>query len=368
MKKKLKIYALTSHQTKERTSGVDFARIIQPMKHLNGYSSDEYDFEVDIYDINEEIPANWQDIAQNYDVIFLNYIANPWAYAAMGAMARKFGKKIILDLDDSLWNLKSDNPAQSVYHRGSQELRDFTSICNDVDHIVVTNEYLKHVVMNNTNRSPKEITVIDNFVDLDLYNHRPVFKVRPMITILYFGSSTHYNDLNETEFSRGIDKIMANYPNVNLKMVGAFIPSFKTRWGQRYQEAFGNVDIYKWIDDKYKEYMDEADIVIAPLTDDIYNRAKSGIKYLEYSAASKPGVYQNMTQYQKYIVNGENGYLADKDRDWFNAIKELLDNPEKREAMGKAAFERIQSETIQGNVYRYADLMKKVVDLPVRKM
>ncbi len=360
--KTIRIYALPSHQTKERTSGVDFARIIQPMKHLNGWSDEEVEFKVDIYDIHAEKEANWLEIAKNYDVIFFNYLNNPWGYAAMGAMARKHGVKLILDLDDALWNLKEDNPAHAVYNKESQEMRDFTSICNDVDHIVVTNDYLKHVVMNNTNKKAKDITSINNFVDLDLYNHKPVFKDTLAIKLLHFGSSTHYNDLNESEFAKGIDRIMSEYPNVTIKMVGAFIPRFKKRWGQRYEEAFGHVDIYQWISGKYREYMDEADIVLAPLTNDIYNRCKSGIKYLEYSAAGKPGVYADMRQYQDYIDHKENGYLAMNDKGWYLSIKELLDDPEKRKAVGEAAFTRIQEETIQKNVFRYAELFKKLID------
>lgn len=360
--KTIKIYALPSHQTKERTSGVDFARIIQPMKHLNGWKDEEIEFQCDVYDIHAEKEANWLDIAKEYDIIFFNYINDPWAYAAMGAMARKFGTKLVLELDDSLWDLKDDNPAHAVYKKGDQGIQDFTSICNDVDHIIVTNDYLKHVVMNHTNKKAKDITAINNFIDLELYDHRSPFKDTPHIKLLHFGSSTHYNDLNESEFAKAIDRIMSEYPNVTLQMVGAFIPRFKNRWGGRYEEGFGHVDIYEWIKGKYREYMDAADIVLAPLTNDIYNRCKSGIKYLEYSAAGKPGVYADMRQYQEYIDHKENGYLAMNEKGWYQSIKELLDDKEKRKSVGEKAFERVQSETIQANIYRYANLFKSLID------
>jgi hypothetical protein len=121
--KKIKVFALPSHQTKDRTSGVDFARIIQPMKHLDGYTDEDVEFEVDVYDIAKEV--NWLDVAKKYDIIYFNYLNSPWGFAAMGAMARKFKRKIVMDLDDNLWGIREDNPAHEVYQKA--EMRFVTS-------------------------------------------------------------------------------------------------------------------------------------------------------------------------------------------------------------------------------------------------
>ena len=368
--KKIRIFALPSHQQKERTSGVDFARIIQPMTYLNGYKDEEVEFKVDIYNIHDpkysldaEKQVDWLNISKQYDVIYLNYINNPWAFAAMGAMARKNGVKIVLDLDDALWNIKPDNPAYTAFNANNKEaLKNFDCIVNEVDLVTVTSSYLKHVVMNHTQKKADQIVVIDNFIDLDKYNFRPKFKNDGRIQILHFGSTTHFMDLAEKEFTEGIGKIMSEYPNVTIKFVGAFLPKLKDRWGARYEQAYGHVDIHKWIEGPYREFMEGADIVIAPLIDDLYNRAKSGIKFLEYSAAGKPGIYQDLKQYSQYIVEGENGYLATRSRDWYVAMKKMIDDPKHRQEVGQKAFETLKDYTIQGNVYRYADAFKKLVD------
>lgn len=362
-KRVIKVYALPAHQTEERTSGVDFARVIQPMKYLNGYSDDEVEFQVTEYDMEKQTtqPDYFLDIARDHDIIFFNYLYNPWGFAHMGAFARKFGTKLIMDLDDSLWNIKSDNPTAQFYKKGSVELNNLTAIVDEVDHITATNDYLKHVIMNNSRKKAKDITSIDNFVDLNLYNHKPEFKNTHDIKLMYFGSGTHFHDLNEQSFYQALERILKEYPNVTITIVGAWLPELAARWGHRYTEANGRRDIYEWIKDAYPGFMDEADIVLAPLTNDIYNRCKSGIKYLEYSAAGKPGVYADMRQYQTYITHKENGYLAGSEKGWYQSLKELIDSPEKRKAVGEAAFARIQEETIQLNVKKYAELFKRML-------
>lgn len=359
MKKICRIWGLPSHQTKDRTSGVDFVRVVQPMKHLNGWHDKDVEFETTVYNIEKEI--DWLTVAKNYDIIFLNYIVNSWGYAAMGAMARGHGRKIVFDVDDALWYLKTDNPAYNAYKPGSTAIHDFTCILNDVDIVTTTTQYLKNVIISNSDKNANNIKIRQNFIDLDLYNHRPSFKNDGRINLVHFGSTTHFNDLAEEEFRKGIDRIMSEYPNVTLRMIGAFIPYYRQRWGMRYENLFGNVDIYQWINGRYKEFMTDADIVLAPLTIDTYNRAKSGIKYLEYSACSKPGVYQNLKQYSDYIVNGKNGYLAEKANDWYFAIKTLIDDVDHREKVGKRAFAIIQKYTIQKNIDLYAKLFKDLI-------
>lgn len=358
----IKIFALPSHQTKQRTSGVDFARVIQPMKALNGYKNNGVEFKVDLFDIHEVKPTDWLKVSQEYDIIFFNYINNPWAYAAMGAMARKNGVKLVLDLDDSLWNLKDDNSAYSVYKPGSEALRDFTSIVNDVDHVTTTNRYLKNVIAHNTLKTHDKMTAIDNFVDLEnIYTYRAPFKDETQIKLLHFGSTTHFNDLMTEEFAKGVDQIFKEFPNVSIKFVGAFLPKYRMRWGSRFENAYGHEDIYTWAREKFPTFMDECDILVCPLTDDTYNRCKSGIKYLETSSTKKPGVYQDMEQYQKYIKNGVNGYLAKTQKQWYESIKELILNVEKRKQMGEEAFKTVQNETIQENVRLYAEMFKKII-------
>ncbi|OFW53975.1 MAG: hypothetical protein A2163_07845 [Actinobacteria bacterium RBG_13_35_12] len=353
--KPIKIFTFPSHITKQRTTGVDFARIIQPAKYLAKHP----DFLVTEFNINKK--TDWLWVAKNVDIIFFNYLHNPWGYAAMGAMARKHGVKLVLDLDDSLWDIATDNPAYKVFHSGSEALMNFTCICNDVDYITTTNYYLRNVIHHNTQKYHDRIKLLPNYVDFDLYNHISPFKNNYQITLLHYGSTTHFYDLASEEFEKGIDMIFKEYPNVVLKTVGALIGEYKKKWGQRYFNDFGHEDIYEWIKGRFRQFMDEADILVIPLKDNVYNRCKSDIKFLEASTAKKAGVWQKIRQYE-YIPE-ECGLLANTAQEWHDQIKKLIDNVKLRKQIGENAYKMVKDcSTIQGNINYYIDFFKSVVE------
>ena len=362
MKKKvIRIFALPSHATKQRVSGVDYARIINPMEHLDGYVLGDTKFEVHVYDIHKDTTLNWMEVAKDYDMIYLNYTAMPWEFAKMGLMQRKAGKPMILDLDDSLWDIVEDNPAYEVYKKGSEAIRNFTAIANEVDYVTCTNDYLANVIRHNTKQ--KNVEVFPNHIDLKLYKHRCKFKDTHDITLLHHGSTTHFIDLQTEAFGKGIDKIFKRYPNVKLKTVGAMIPKYKKRWGMRYEYGFGDVDVYKWIKNKFPGFMDETDILVVPLAENPYTICKSFIKFGETSSARVPGCYQDIRQYRLVVENGKNGYLCKTADDWFNAISKLIDDKEHRRKMGKRAFETVLNDlSIEKLIPKYAEYFKKIKD------
>lgn len=354
--KKTKIFTLPSHQSNERTSGVDYLRVIQPITYLNGYE----EFETTVW--TPDMDLQWPDIARDYDIIFLNYINNDWAFAAMGAMARHYGRKIVMDFDDALWNIKEDNTAYSVFKKGSEAIKNITAIAREVDHITTTNNYLKNIVIKNTDKSHTQITAIDNYIDLSKYSHISPFKDTHQVTITHFGSTSHFNDIAHPAFTRALDRLMSEYPNIVFHTVGSFFSEFKMKYGQRYEQSFGDVDIYKWISKKYSIIMDNTDIVVAPLVPDVYNQAKSGTKFLETSSCKKPGVYQNLHQYQKYITDGVNGHLASNEQDWYKALKTLIDDKEHRRQIGENAYKTVLDNQIQDHISKYASMFRLVLD------
>lgn len=363
MKKKvISVFGFPSHQEKTRTHGVDFVRIIQPLKHLNGYSDGEVEFKTTVFDINRK--TKWDKVAKEYDIIYFNYINNTWGYAAMGAMARHFGCKLVMELDDALWHVRADNPSYEVWKKGSESIYNFNCIANDVDAMTTTNSYLRHVIMNNVKKSGDKIGVFPNCIDFDLYKHRAPFKDTGQIMLTWFGSTTHFQDLLDSEFVKGVDRVMKEYPNVKFQTIGAFMPQFKEKWGVRYEHPFGHEDIYKWITepDKFSKFMKETDIMVTPLEEDIYNKSKSCIKYSEVSSAGVPGVYQDIRQYRNIITDGVNGFLAKNDSDWYNKIKKLIDNKELRRSMGQKTFENVkENRDIKDIIPKYAEFFKSLL-------
>jgi len=359
--KKISIFCLPSHQTVERTSGVDMARIIQPMEHLNGYEHEGVKFETYVYHPTKDKELDWMQVAEKYDMVYLNYTAMPMEFAKMGLMFRKAGKPMVLDLDDSLWDIVEDNPAYHVYQKGSEGIRNFTCIANEVDYLTTTNTYLRNVIDHHTNK--KDITVLPNYIDFKKYSHRCKTKDTHEIQLLHFGSTTHFKDLQTEEFGKGIDKIMKRYPNVKLKTVGAMLPKYQKRWSMRYESGFGDVDVYKWIKNKFPKFMDECDICVIPLEANPYTVCKSSIKFLEMASAVRPVVAQKIRQYKKVIKNGENGYLCKTADQWYEAISKLIEDKDHRQQVAANGFKTVRDDwQLKSHLDEYARLFKRVKD------
>lgn len=369
--KKIKIFAFASHLTPERTGGVDFARVIQPMKALNGHTQDGYKFEVTLFDPKitgvvkdpSKILNYWVDIFKEHDILFFNYTTDPWGFAPMGAVARHYKRTLVLDLDDNLWNIQADNPAYDAFNKESKGIKNFTAIANEADYITTTNLYLKHAISHNTKHGQEDIFVEPNYVDLELYKYRNKFKDDGQIQLLHFGSTTHFIDLASKEFEKGIQRIMDRYPNVKLKTVGAFMPEYKQKWANRYENAYGDSDIYRWINNKMPDYMAESDILVTPLEDNKYTRCKSNIKFLEGSSYKIPGVWQKIRQYQETIIDGENGFLADTADEWYNSLSKLIEDAKLRKEMGEKAFNTVEKDwQMKNNLKVYADTFIQIFD------
>lgn len=354
--KTIKIFSVPSHATKERVSGVDFARIIQPMKHLHGWSDDKVKFETTIYNPNEDTHTDWREVVKQFDIVYFNYTANPWAFAAMGAMCRASNVPMVLDLDDNLFEITSDNPAYEVYKKGSDGLKNFIAIVNEVDYVTCTSNYLRNVIAFNTKKKHEQIFAMDNYIDLDLYKYPQPFKDTEDILLTHFGSTTHFIDLQNKEFVGGVRRIMADFPTVKFLTVGSFVPSFRNNWGERYQNEFGHVDVYTWIKEKFPGVMAKTDICVVPLENLPYTRCKSDIKRSEISSAIKPVVAQRIRQYVECIEDGVDGMLCETADEWYKKIKLLILDKELRKKMGLAGYERIKRDKqMKDNIDKYAE-------------
>lgn len=360
--KTIKIYALPSHQTVDRNSGVDFARVNQPMKWLNGFVHNGYKFKVDTFDIHKNSKDSWLDIAKKYDIVFLNYTVVDWHYAAMASVVHGEGKPIVMDVDDAIWFVQKDNIAHDSLKKlnGSYIL---TCILDDVDMVTTTNGYLRNVIIDKTIKRNDQIKVMENQIDFDLYNKTFPAKDDGIITLMHFGSTSHFEDLLDKEFIEGVDRIMKEYPQVVFKSVGAFISDLRYKWGQRYQNDFGDVDIYKWIKDRFPLFMSQCDILVVPLLDTLYNRCKSDIKFIESASAKKPGVFSDVRPYNDTIRHGVNGYLAKTSDEWYKSIKTLIDSKEKRDEIGNNAYAYVKkNRQMKDNLKGYAELFTTLFD------
>lgn len=360
---KIRLLILETHSRtigqETTTSGVDAARLVVPGRELAKLD----DFEVEIRkEPFTDTQKNWDEVTQNFDLIYTSYIDSEWGYVQLALFCQKNGCIHIQDIDDNLWQVPKKSPVYETYHPGSERLHILSCIVEDCKHIVCTNEYLKGVLMKYNGKTIDQIKVLPNYIDLTLYDYQ---KIKPVIkdklTISYHGSATHYPDLTEPAFLNGMTRILKEFPHVEFKTTGMFFPELKTKWGKQYNHVIGQPDFWKWTSETWPKIMSESEIVVAPLLENEFSRSKSPIKFLECSAAKRPGVYQNIRQYNEVVKDGVNGYLAKSGDEWYTKLKELITNEDLRRKMGQVAYQSVKDNwTIQGNINQVADYFRSV--------
>lgn len=87
------------------------------------------------------------------------------------------------------------------------------------------------------------------------------------------------------------------------------------------------------------------DLGIAPLENTFFNRSKSDIKFLDYSAFGIPGIYSHVPSYEKSVQHLKTGYLAwNTPADWSEGFELLLSNDQLRLELAKSAQDYVFSK------------------------
>jgi len=256
--------------------------------------------------------------------------------------ARESGKPIILDLDDDLFALPPDHPDRisTYYASGLPAL--LHAILN-VDGITVTTEPLKEAVQNlNPN-----VWVLPNYFDdqlWDFHPQKPNLHGEP-VTIFYMGTATHRPDLDS--ISKPLFQLADLFgPAIKFYFYGIEPPSGLEELTQVTHQP---VQTFNY--EMFVSYISQiqADIAIAPLCDNTFNRSKSAIKFFEYSALGIPGVYADLPPYSSIIRDGYNGLLAQTPNQWNEKIRLLIENPELRQMIIQNAQESIKTQWLMSN-------------------
>jgi glycosyltransferase involved in cell wall biosynthesis len=160
---------------------------------------------------------------------------------------------------------------------------------------------------------------------------------------------------------KAVDRLIKKYDNLEIFTIGFFLPELKNRWKKHYFSMVGDRDVYSWAKNLWVKIMSMSDIAIAPLLVSNFTRCKSNIKYLECAAAKMPVVAQEIDQYHEIIKNGENGYLASTEQQWFDYLDALISDKELRKRIGEAGYQTIVDQhQIQNNYKKFQDYLLSV--------
>jgi len=345
---KLKIVGILTHYKssdgKERLSAVDWWRIKNPLNQLKKHGHKVVFVNKLVEGYQEGL--SFEKAGEDFDIIYSSYIDDPKTYAYIRATCEMNNCRHIIDVDDNLLDIDEMNPARLRYHPESKPFKIVMRTIADVDILTVSTEHLKKTYQ--PVRPGKPIIVLPNFIDPETYKYdeKKVPDNGDKVVILYEGSATHYGDIFKTSFIWALRRILLKYPNVHFACMGSFFDEFYRYLPKnKLMPLPGARHFPKWA--KLWQSM-PADIGVAPLYPSEFNRSKSSIKYYEYSLRKIPGVYAFWEPYLRVVKEGETGFLAKDEEEWFEKLCWLIEDKKLRRQIGNNAREDVLNNyTIQ---------------------
>ena len=220
---------------------------------------------------------------------------------------QEHGFKIIYEVDDVVFKECIPDYNKFKFAFDTEEIRqNCIDIINMVDEVTVTCDFMRKLYQKKTGQ--EKITVIPNFVPNgwlgQLFNPQRVQrefennKRKPRI--LYTGSGAHYDVDNKTggkdDLTEVRDFIRDTVDKYQWIFVGAFPPTLQDLVQQ------GKIEFYPWQPLlKYPYFIANlnAQLMVAPLQVNDFNKSKSDIKFIEACVLGIPCLCQDMETYSK---------------------------------------------------------------------
>lgn len=246
--------------------------------------------------------------------------------------------RIMYELDDLVHGIEPHNILAYQFYTPTrkQNVVDIMKLSNKV---TFSTQFLKDFYQQNFGINHSY--VIPNFLPKFLWN--PDFtkdkapkKQKPVIA--WHGSSSHVGPGGDLEFLYPM--IEATLDEFEWLFIGVVPPRLKNK-----------VQHIPWTNFwQFPSMLQEvkADIAIAPISDSVFNLAKSDLKYLEYSAMNIPAICSTIGNKKgPYdLVNCPN--LVENDPDsWYQAIKELASNEQKKKETIKIQHEHLNKRWLE---------------------
>ncbi len=260
------------------------------------------------------------------DVVIMGR-SDSWYERKLAKKAQQAGKYVTYLIDDDLLNMPGN--LLSANHFGRKDIRKNIQDMISLSHMVLSPSPVLLEKYAPAESGRKGILVEEPAVLPAEYTHRE--EVCP-VKIGFAGSLDRVDDIEQL-LKDALLRIKREYgEKVSFCFFGA-IPSFA-------EELDAQTIPFC---DSYETYLQTLgglnwDIGLAPMPETAFHSCKHYIKFIEYSAACTVGIYSRTGPYLRLKKWQDCAFLCENTADsWYQAIKALLDDPQKREAMRKQA-------------------------------
>lgn len=263
--------------------------------------------------------------------------------------ATKSNAKIMYELDDLVHGIEPHNTIAYQYYTPTRK-RNVVEMMKMSHRVTFSTSFLAEFYKQNFGIN--QSMVVPNYLPRFMWNPDPSSSKIPSKeerddnkpVIMWAGSASHVGPGGDLEFL--LPMIEATTDEFTWLFVGVVPKSLEGKVKKIEWQHFFN----------YPRNMQslKADIAIGPISDNVFNLAKSDLKYLEYGAMNIPGIFSS-------IGNGNGPYdktnclnLVENEPDsWYQAIRELLKDKDKYFKTIKLQQEYLDSRWLEDNIEIY---------------
>lgn len=254
------------------------------------------------HDVTVSAAAKFRNNGQN--IIYTQRVLSEDLMTKLLDFKKQTGVKFIIDYDDLIWIHKGEGLPDYNLCRERLDCEANTEAMKKylnelADHITVSTEELKQAMLQFV---PEEkVTVFPNCLSYKDW-YFPLTPAPKEDIFYYAGSYTHYDNVNKKpgDFDKNLIQYLSNKKVIVKSTVPYFIKPYKNTNGSL---------LTTYPIDFFKETR-ECKYILAPLADNVFNKCKSDLKYIESCAVGRvclvsdfPGSpFEHAHPYQKIPV------------------------------------------------------------------
>lgn len=261
--------------------------------------------------------------ARQYDLLWVEKELLPWVPAWIEGSLLSRRTKIVVDYDDA------------VFHRYDRHSRFFVrallrykidEVMRKADLVIAGNEYIAQRAQK---AGAAHVEIIPTVVDLEHYSCSSSEHDGPLV-VGWIGTpgTSHYLRIIAKALSKIVERRIGT-----VVAIGAGsnpVPGVP-------------VQVIPWREETEVDEIQRIDVGIMPLPDLSWERGKCGYKLIQYMACGKPVVASPIGVNAKIIDQGVNGFLADTEKEWIEALEALYQDPLLRQRMGSEGRKRVEA-------------------------
>ena len=247
---------------------------------------------------------------------------------------RRSYSRLVFDIDDAIYAVPPDESsgatkvvkrAARLFVRGSPNAssrkRPLEQTLAKVDACVVGNSILAEFAGRHAPR------VVEIPTTVEPVQQPPTTRPDPPV-VVWHGLR---DNLPHLALSREVLRVLAQELDFRLRIIAS------ATW----EDAPMPVEFIPWSRESARVGLLTASVGLAPLTDDTWTRGKCAFRSIQYGGHGLPSVASPVGITDRVVLHGKTGYLARSSKEWEDALRALLTNPDLAAQMGDAALRHI---------------------------